>query len=97
MVQNICTLLIHAGGKKIIFEKPHTLCRIFFSINVMTSQTEWFETQISFDDPRFTSYYMINGPNKYWEAKGADIFQGNIWAFNASDHLLTYTLSEILH
>ena len=97
MVQNIRTVLINAGGKKIIFEKPFALCRIFFSINVMTSLTEWYETKISFDDPQFIYFYMINGPKKYWEAKGADIFQGNIWAYNASDHDLTYTLSEILH
>ena len=96
MVQNIRTVLIHSGEKKIIFEKPHTLCRIFFSILVMTSPTEWYETQISFDDPHFISYYMLNGPNKYFEAKGEGIFQGNMWAYNASDHNMTYALSEIL-
>ena len=96
MVQNIRTVFMHAGGKKIIFEKPCTLRRIFFSINVMTALTEWYETQISFDDPHFFSYYMINGPKKYFEAKGEDVFQGNIWAYNVSDHDLTYALSEIL-
>ena len=96
MVQNICTVRIPAGGKKIIFEKPFALHRIFFSVLVMTSPTEWYETKISFDDPHFYSFYMINGPKKYWEVKGAGIFQGNIWAFNVSDHDLTYTLSEIL-
>ena len=97
MVQNIRTIWIQSGGKKIIFEKPLVLSRIFFSILVMTSPTEWYETKISFDDPLFSSFYMINGPMKYWEVKGADIFQGNIWAYNVSDHDLTYTLSEILH
>ena len=96
MVQNIRTVLINAGGKKIIFEKPFALCRIFFSINVMTSPTEWYETKISFDDPHFSSFYMINGPKKYFEAKGVNIYQGNIWAHNVSDHELTYALSEIL-
>jgi len=96
MVQNIRTLLIHAGEKKIIFDKPFALHRIFFSVLVMASPTEWFETQISFDDPQFTLYYMINGPKKYFEAEGEDIFQGNIWAYNKSDHDLTYALSEIL-
>jgi len=96
MVQNIRTLLIHAGEKKIIFDKPFALHRIFFSIVVMTSPTEWFETQISFDDPHFLSHYMINGPKKYFESKGGGIFQGNIWAYNVSDHDLIYALSEIL-
>ena len=97
MVQNIRTVLIHAGEKKIIFEKPHALCRIFFSIHVMNALSEWFETQISFDDPTFLDYYMINGPEKYFKAEGADIFQGNIWAWNVSDHYMSYALSEILH
>ena len=80
-----------------MFKKPRSLCRVFFSIRVMTSSANWFGTDISLDDPRFVSYYMINGPEKYFEAKGVDIFQGNIWAYNTSDYTLTYALSEILH
>ena len=97
MVQNIRTLVLPAGKKTIIFEKPRALCRVFFSIHVMTAISEWRETQISFDDPRFLSFYMINGPEKYFESKGVDVFQGNIWLRNVSDYTLTYALSEILH
>ena len=97
MVQTVCTIVIPPGGKKIIFEKPYALSRRFFSVRVMAASAEWFETQISFDDPLFTAYHMINGPEKYFEASGTDIFQGNIWAHNASDHTLTYALTEILH
>ena len=97
MAQNICTLTIPAGEKKIMFEKPHALCRIFFSIRVMARVDMWYETKISFDDPLFRFYYMINGPVKYFEAEGADIFQGNIWALNVSDVNLTYATTEILH
>ena len=97
MVQNVRTLHILAGEKKIIFEKPYSLQRIFFSIRVMARTDMWYETKISFDDPLFRSFYMINGPVKYFEAEGTDIFQGNIWAKNASDTALTYALMEILH
>ena len=97
MVQNICTLAIPAGEKKIIFAKPHSLCRIFFSIRVMARSDMWYETKISFDDPKFCYSYMINGPVKYFEAEGVDIFQGNIWAHNVSDTDLIYALMEILH
>ena len=96
MVQNICTLLIHAGEKKIIFEKPFALCRIFFSITVMTSPAEWYETKISFDDPQFRSFYVLDGSARYFEAKGEDIFQGNIWLYNTSDLPLLCSSAEIL-
>ena len=97
MVQNIRTLSILPGKKIIIFEKPHTLIRIFFSIRVLAGQSTWYQTKISFDDPLFRSFYDIDGPEKYFEAVGEDIFQGNIWAMNCSDTTLTYTTSEILY
>ena len=36
------------------------------------------EIWLSFDDPDFHSHYAIDGPEKYFEATGTDIFQGNI-------------------
>jgi len=97
MVQTVRTLRIPVSEKTIIFEKPRVLCRVFFSIRVMARSDMWYETKISFDDPKFITFYMINGPVKYFEAEGADIFQGNIWAKNASDTDLTYATTEILH
>jgi len=97
MVQTVRTLRIHAGKKIIMFEKPLTLSRIFFSIRVMARSDMWYPTNISFGDPLFRSCYMINGPEKYFEATGADIFQGDIWALNSSDTDLTYATTEILH
>ena len=97
MVQNISTVMILAGKKKIIIERPHTLIRIFFSIRVLAGQSTWYQTKISFDDPLFRSFYDIDGPEKYFEAVGEDIFQGDIWAMNASDTDLTYATSEILY
>ena len=97
MVQNIRTLIIHSKEKTIIFKKPRVLCRVFFSVCALTATAQWYETQISFDDPRFVSHYMLNGPEKYFKAEGEDIFQGDIWAYNVSDYDITYALSEILH
>ena len=97
MVQIVRTTLMSAGEKKILFEKPLVLCRIFFSIRVMARPDMWYETRISFNGPKFGSFYMINGPEKYFEAKGADIYQGNIWVYNTSEVALTYALTEILH
>ena len=97
MVQTVNTFLISAGAKQIVLEKPHSLCRIFFFIRVLASQTAWYPTGISLGDPKFGTYLSLNGPEKYFEAKGEDVFQGDIWVANNSDTDLNYTVSEILH
>ena len=86
-----------AGKKKIILEKPIALRRVFFSARVIASQAQWYDMKISFDDPTFFYFYSLNGPEKYFEATGVDIFQGKIWAMNNSDTNLTMAVTEILH
>ena len=81
----------------VIIEKPIALHRIFFSVQAFADLTAWYETKISFDDPQFRSFYVLDGPAKYFEAKGDDIFQGNIWVYNMSDINLLYSTTEILH
>ena len=97
MVQTICTLMIPAGQRKIIIERPHSLRRIFFSVSVIVDQTGWYDSRMSFDDPQFLTSYALNGARKYFEAEGADIFQGNVWVYNASEKSLSYSATEILH
>jgi len=98
MVQTVKSVLIFVGEKKVILERPHTLQRVFFSVKVLARPEAWFDTKMSFDDPLFYSYYSLNGPEKYFEAAGADIFQGNVWVFNNSDDTnLWFLATEILH
>jgi len=97
MVQTIYSVNMLAGEKKIIIEKPLTLHRIFFSVQVFADQTAWYESKISFDDPHFRSFYVLDGPARYFQAKGEDIFQGNVWIFNVSNTNLLYSATEILH
>ena len=85
-----------AGEKMVMIEKPIALHRIFFSVQAFADLTAWYETKISFDDPQFRSFYVLDGPAKYFEAKGDDIFQGNIWVYNMSDINLLYSATEIL-
>jgi len=85
-----------AGEKKLLIEKPRILRRIFFSIRALSDQSTWYQSRISFDDPLFHTYYVIDGPAKYFEAKGEGIFQGNVWVLNASDQNLQYVSTEIL-
>jgi len=96
MVQTIRTVSIAPGQKKIIVKKPKVLCRIFFSIQAFADLNAWYQSKISFDDPNFTSFFSLNGPAKYFEAKGENIFQGNVWVLNASTVVLQYSATEIL-
>ena len=84
------------GQKKILLQKPLALCRIFYSIRALADQSAWYQSKVSFDDPLFRSYYVLNGPAKYFEANGEGIFQGDVWVLNASDQNLQYTVTEIL-
>jgi len=96
MVQRLISETISGGHKKIIFEKPLALRRIFISVKAIASAEAWCESWISFDDPMFYSYYTIAGHAKYFEAKGEGIFQGAVWVFNTSPGDMKYTMSEIL-
>ena len=97
MVQTVRSITVLAGGKMVMLEKPQALHRIFFSVQAFADLAAWYETKISFDDPQFRSFYVLDGPAKYFEAKGDDIFQGNIWVYNMSDINLLYSATEILH
>ena len=97
MVQTVKTITILAGETHILFEKPHVLRRVFFSIQVVLSVDTEYPLYVSFEDTHFVSYYRLSGQNRYFEAKGDDIFQGVIWALNQSNIGLNCALTEILH
>ena len=80
-----------------MLEKPNALQRIFFFIRVIAGEPAWYDTKVSFGDPLFRSYFSLNGPEKYFEARGEDVFQGNIWVLNNSTSELYFTATEILH
>jgi len=96
MAQIVQTIILHAGQRKIFFEKPHVLRRIFMSIRVLAPPEAWAPSRISFDDPMFYSYYTLAGFSKYFEAKGEGIFQGDLWVLNSTTGDLSYALTEIL-
>ena len=96
MAQTLRTITLPAGSKTILISKPLVLRRIFVSVRALADEDKWHQSKLSFDDPSFTSFYVLNGPGKYFEAKGEGIFQGNIWGQNASTVNLQYTMTEIL-
>ena len=97
MVQTVRSVSLQPGHKLPILEKPLVSSRIFFGICAFAPQTSWYESQISLDDPIFRSYYILGGPVNYFEARGEEIFQGDIWVRNVSSIDLLYSATEILH
>ena len=96
MVQTIISFTLLSGGQKIVFEKPRSLHRIFVSITVLAGDSVWRQSRISFDDPTFASYYVLDGQFKHFELKCAEMSQGDIWICNTSGIDLNYTATEIL-
>jgi len=97
MVQTLCSYKILAGKKRIMLEKPHVLSRVFFSILKISEQASWSGTKISFDDPLFRSFFVMDGWSNYFKAEGVDIFHGDVWIYNASTVDYWYSETEILH
>jgi len=97
MVQTLVSKNLLPGEKIILFEKPRVLRRVFFSIRAVVSGDLSREIWISFDDPNFLSYYAIDGPDKYFEARGVDIFQGDIWLVSNTESSVLFAATEILH
>ena len=96
MVQTLKSMRIYPGQSVILLEKPHVLHRILYSIKVLTDLTIGYKSHISFDDPSFLTYYILDGPVQQLEAKGEGICQGDIWAHNASSAELIFVMTEIL-
>jgi len=96
MVQTLASATIPAGHKILLFEKSHALRRIFLGIRALTDDTVWHQSMISFDDPAFHTYFVLDGPGKYFEARGEGISQGDVWVYNSSGADLLFTATEIL-
>ena len=97
MVQTIVSKNLLPGEKIILFEKPRILRRVFFGIRAMVDEGLSREIWLSFDDPDFLSHYAIDGSEKYFEASGIDIFQGNIWLKSNTESSVLLAATEILH
>jgi len=96
MAQTVVSVTIPAGQQRVLVEKPQALYRIFFSVRAIAPDTSWYQSKISLGDPLFMTYYILDGPAKYFEAAGEGIFQGRVWVRNESATSLLYTATEIL-
>ena len=96
MVQTIYSYHLSSMQERVVLEKPNVLQRIFFSIHLVLGVTTWYPAKISFDDPLFTSFYLLAGSERHFEAQGEDIFQGNVWVKNEAEMGLWFAVTEIL-
>ena len=96
MVQTLITKTILPGQKMLLLKKPLVSKRVFFSVRALADDSQWYKSVVSFGDPLFRSFFVLNGPGKYFEVRGEGIFQGDVWVCNQSDHDLEYTATEIL-
>ena len=96
MAQTVVSVTISPGQQRMLIEKPQASYRIFFSVRALSPDTSWYQSKISLGDPMFMSYYVIDGPAKYFEATGEGIFQGRVWVRNESTTNLLYVATEIL-
>ena len=96
MVQTVKSVRVYPGQHVVLLEKPLVLCRIFYSIKVLTDLAMGYRSHISFDDPKFLSYYILDGQVQQLEAKGEGICQGDIWVRNVSSAELIFVTTEIL-
>ena len=96
MAQSVVAVTIPSGHQRVLIEKPRSLYRIFFSVRALADDTAWFKSKISLGDPSFASYYVLDGPAKYFEARGVGVFQGNVWVRNVSTTNLLYSATDIL-
>jgi len=96
MAQIVKSQTISVGQKMIVLKKPNVSNRIFFSIYVVRAPADWSASLVSFGDPLFRSYFVLDGSLLCFEAKGEGIFQGDIWVSNVSSKDLLFTMTEIL-
>ena len=96
MVQTVKSITLSSGEQKIFLEKPFALHRIFFWITALLPLTTNYTSKISFDDPAFTSFFVLTGPTVSFAAKGEGISQGDIWVRNESQISIYYSATEIL-
>ena len=97
MVQTAQSVWVYTGQKRLVLEKPRSLNRIFFSVQVVADPAVQHSIRLSFGDPLFVSYYVLDWSARYFQAEGEDIFQGDVWVLNPSDSNLLISLTEILH
>ena len=96
MSLNHKTIYLEDNSSLYIFEAPRVMRRIFLGIYIVAWADTTFTVHISFDDPCFVNYLVINGVKKGYEFECADIPQGIVFIKKTSDVVGSVSAIEIL-
>jgi len=96
MSLNYKTVYIENNIKVALFKAPHVMRRVFLGIYIVAWADTTFTAHISFDDPHFVNYLVINSVKKGYEFECADIPQGIVFIKKTSDAVGSVSAIEIL-
>ena len=78
MAQNFRSIYFSNNNVVTLFEAPTTLMRVFLGIYIVAGGTT-FGAHISFDDPKFVNFIVLNNLKSGYEFECADIPQGIVF------------------
>ena len=96
MSLNYKTVYIENNIKVTIFKAPRVMRRVFLGIYIVAWADTTFTAHISFDDPQFVDYLVVNSIKKGYEFECADIPQGIVFIKKTSDVVGSVSAIEIL-
>ena len=79
-----------------LFEAPRVMRRVFLGIYIVAWADTTYTAHISFDDPHFVNYLVINSIKKGYEFECADIPQGIVFIQKQSAVVGSISAIEIL-
>jgi len=79
----------------LVFEAPRVMRRVFLGIYIVAGDTS-FGAHISFDDPKYVNFIVLNNLKQGYEFECADIPQGNVLVKKQSDAIGSISAIEIL-
>ena len=96
MSLNYKTVYIENNIKVALFKAPHVMRRVFLGVYIVAWADTTFTAHISFDDPHFVDYLVVNSLKKGYEFECADIPQGIVFIKKTSDVVGSVSAIEIL-
>ena len=96
MSLNYKTIYLEDNSSLYIFEAPRVMRRVFLGVYIVAWADTSFTAHISFDDPHFVNYLVINSIKKGYEFECADIPQGIVFIQKQSDVVGSISAIEIL-
>ena len=96
MSLNYKTVYIGDNSSFSVFEAPRVMRRIFLGIYLVARGNMAFTAHISFDDPKYVNFIVLNNLKRGYEFECADIPQGIVFIQKQGDANGSISAIEIL-